>query len=304
MTAVTYLLRRVLVISLMAIPSVHAVDTCSAVFDREMSAIEILTPDLTTGQRSAAAYFLHFSSLKKLIKVYDQIRKGGVPGENIFDQFVNGLGVKVRHDPSKLALIPPTGSLVISSNHPYGGLDGIILMSLLLKVRPDVKILATSLLTRIPELAEGIIPVPFGNSREAREGRKNALDSALKHVKNGGALVVFPAGGVAQATHWGWGRAIDSEWRPGAARILTKTNATLVSAYFPGQNSRFFQVMGEIPGFRPSFLGREIVNKRGQDIEVRLAEPLSRDWRKDFANLDELTRAMRTATDQLESRSH
>jgi hypothetical protein len=49
--------------------------------------------------------------------------------------------------------IPLSGGLVVVANHPFGGIEGLYLYSLLSGLRPDVRILGNQLLGRVSELA-------------------------------------------------------------------------------------------------------------------------------------------------------
>lgn len=272
--------------------------SCRALFTNR-TALEVLAPGLSGMQTLGAKAVLRVSSLGKLLKAYDEIRAGRVLGENFFEKFVNALKVSVEFDAAKLAAIPKSGPLVITSNHPYGGLDGIILMSMILKVRPDVKFLGMEFLSRLPELSANIIPVSFENSSAGRAAREKSLRDATEHVKNGGAIVLFPAGGVSQAPLGNLRKPVDAPWKPGAARMLVDTGAASLSVRFPGANSLAFQLAGKVPGLRPSFLGGEIVNKAGQTIEVRLGDVIQKNWKEDFDNRPAITEFLRANTEAL-----
>lgn len=288
------------VLALFGGPStVHAVVRCEAIHDLR-SGLEIVTPGLSAYQRQGVAYGLNYTSFKHLLRAYDRIREGRIEGENIYEQFLTALTIRLKVQEPQLAAIPRTGPMVLTSNHPFGGLDGIILVALMKRLRPDVKFMAAEMLTVIPELRGAIIPVSFAKGPEGSAARQQAFESAMAHVAEGGALIIFPAGGVAQATGFlGLGKAIDTPWKAGAARILQATGATQVSAYFPGQNSLLFQTLGRIPGVRPLFLGREIVNKEDTDVTVRFAEPQRRDWLENGVTPEEITHALRERTDAL-----
>src|SRR5262249_18492961 len=150
--------------------------------------------------------------------------------------------------------IPISGPAIVTANHPFGILDAAILASLLTKIRPDVRFLANSILTVIPELRDLIIPVDLRGGSTAR-----ALPRAIKHLQNGGMLVVFPAGEVA---HFG-----ETEWNPTVARLVSITKASVVPIHVSGANSAMFHIAGLVhPVLRTALLGRELLNKRGRRI--------------------------------------
>ena len=108
--------------------------------------------------------------------------------------------------------LPSSGAIVVVANHPLGAIDGLLLISLLSRVRSDIKLLGNSVLRYVPALRPYLLQVDvFGGARSA--GRNGiALRQAMRWLDRGGCLVVFPAGEVAhQATSDG--RTLDSPWK-------------------------------------------------------------------------------------------
>lgn len=166
--------------------------------------------------------------------------------------------------------IPAKGACVVVANHPFGGIEGLILARELMQVRPDVKVMANSLLTKIPELAPLFIAVnPFGSDNARRENLK-PLKEALDWLKNDGMLLVFPAGEVSHlnlATR----EIADAEWNTTVARLVTKTRAHVLPVYVKGTNRFIFHIMGLVhPYLRTIMLPRELLNKKGCKINFNL----------------------------------
>lgn len=166
--------------------------------------------------------------------------------------------------------IPSRGACVVVANHPYGGIEGLILARELMKVRPDVKVMANGLLAKIPELEPLFIPVnPFGTETARKENLK-PLKEALNWLKNDGMLLVFPAGEVSHlklATR----EIADSEWNTTVARLITKTRAHVLPVYVKGSNSILFHLMGLVhPYLRTIMLPRELLNKRDHKINFNI----------------------------------
>jgi putative hemolysin len=112
------------------------------------------------------------------------------------DNLLTEMRIELRVNPTDLALIPAVGPVVVVANHPFGVLDGAILTVLLTRVRPDVKVIANSLLGDIPGMERHCIFVnPFHTGRSAAVNRC-ALREAASWLKQGGMLAVFPAGEV------------------------------------------------------------------------------------------------------------
>ena len=129
---------------------------------------------------------------------------GGVGGDqrtrrqtsegDFLDRALASLGVQLQLDPQRLAHVPESGPLLIVSNHPFGGVEGMALAQALRRRRPDLRILANHLLGRIPELDPLMIHIdPFGGAAATRRNRA-PLRQTLAWLKEGGALLVFLVG--------------------------------------------------------------------------------------------------------------
>lgn len=191
--------------------------------------------------------------------------------ENWLDVFNIGCGI----DDACFERIPKTGSLVVVANHPFGGIEGMVLASILLRVRPDVKLLVNYLLSTVPELRPYLFNVdPFG-TRQAIRKNANALKQSVDWVLDGGVLVVFPAGEVA-SYNFASKSVIDPKWQTSVAKIIRKTKAHVLPVHFDGQNGWLFQIMGMIhPRLRTAMLVRELLNKQDKNIRVRVGTPIA-----------------------------
>ena len=204
--------------------------------------------------------------------------------------------VGCRVAPGDLARVPQSGPTVVVANHPFGGIEGIVLARLLLEIRPDVKIMANHLLSRIPELRDVFIFVdPFEGKNSIRSNLK-PLKEAIRWVGQGGLLAIFPAGEVAHLDLKS--RAvIDPEWSRVVARIVSKTKASVVPAFFGGANGSLFQVMGLVhPRLRTALLPRELLNKADKELELRLGGPISPQHLAGFEDTKAMTAYLRWRT--------
>ena len=202
----------------------------------------------------------------------------------------------------ELVRIPASGPLVTVANHPFGGVEGIILAEVLLQVRSDVRILGNYLLTRIPALAPHIIPVDPFNPRKSARGNARALRAALDWVARGGALLTFPAGEVSHLCLRS-GRVKDACWSAHVAGIILKAKAKALPVYIHGRNSVFFNLMGTLhPRLRTMLLPREVINKKASLVELTMGGPIS--WRKlaDFESTGKATDFLRFSTYLLKHR--
>lgn len=162
--------------------------------------------------------------------------------------------------------IPKEGGAIIVANHPYGAVEGIVLLDALKSIRPDVKFMANYLLDVLPKAKEFCIYVdPFGRPDSAKRNF-NGLRESIKWVKNGGLLVVFPGGTV---SHYSFAKKeiVDPEWSSTVSRIVLKSESPVIPVFFEGVNPWYFQLAGLIhPILRTILLPRMLLNKEGKEV--------------------------------------
>lgn len=213
---------------------------------------------------------LHIGRLNELYGLCD----GSATVEEFLDRAIQVLGVRVHAPEGLRQCIPPTGPLVVIANHRFGGIDGVILLRELLRVRSDARVVGNYLLGRVRELSDYLLPVdPFGGP--GSESRNFASTrGAIRHLRSGGSIVVFPAGEVAHATLRN-PRVCDPAWDAGIAGIVRLTGATVLPVRFQGQNSWVFQAAGFVhPRLRTVLLPREMVELRGKTIRFVVGSPI------------------------------
>ena len=196
-----------------------------------------------------------------LLRKVRQFEKMGIPvGQPFWKQALDLLGINLLTKQSEIAKIPKEGSLVITANHPHGLVDGMVLAELIGKVRTDYKILTRSLLTGVKQIDQFMIPVPFDHEENALkkslEMRKNAMD----HLEQGGVIVIFPSGKVASSETM-FGNVVEGEWNPFTAKLIQKSGANVLPVFFPGANSRIYQIANQISAtLRQGLLIYEVVH--------------------------------------------
>jgi putative hemolysin len=193
---------------------------------------------------------------------------------SFFEAMLSILNVQTKVSPEDLDRIPRTGAAVVVANHPFGFIEGGMLGALLPSIRPDVKIMANSLLSVFPNVTDRFIYVnPFGGA-EAKKENLRGMRESIDHLRTGGLLVVFPAGEVAHI-NLRKGEVTDPEWSPAIARLIRMTRASVVPMYFSGANSPLFHLLGLLhPRLRTAMLPHEIFNKQHREIELRIGSPI------------------------------
>ena len=191
--------------------------------------------------------------------------------------FLNGVlddcNIEFQVPEEDLKRIPKDGAFITISNHPLGGVDGILLLKLLLEKRADYKIIANFLLHRIEPLKPYVMPVnPFENRKDAKSSVAG-IKSALSHLKQGKPLGIFPAGEV--STYKDGKLKVDKPWEQGAVRLIKKAEVPVIPIYFHAKNSRLFYILSKISDtLRTAKLHSEVISQEGKVIKVRIGKPI------------------------------
>lgn len=181
-----------------------------------------------------------------LLRLIRQFERTGVPwGQPFFTKAVKTMGIEVLTPDEQIARIPADGPLVVVANHPHGLVDGLVMGELIGRVRTDYKILTRSLLTGIPEIEEHMLPVPFPHEENAREQSLEMRAVCMSHLRQGGVVILFPAGKVATSRSY-FGPVIEPEWNPFTAKMVSRSGASVLPIFFPGQNTRLYHVADKV----------------------------------------------------------
>jgi putative hemolysin len=242
------------------------------------------------GGRIEKALFLH-----RLKTIYIHVAAYTDP-EEFSKRTLRLMNISCEINTDKLASVPKEGPLAIISNHPYGAIEGLILISVLLRIRPDTKIVANYLLGQIPQLREVMFCVdPFETESAIRQNIKPMKD-VVSWLKAGHAVALFPAGEVSSINLRNF-QVTDPEWHTTAARIIRKAKAAVLPVFFEGSNSALFQVAGLFhPRLRTVLLPYELLNKKHKTIKVRIGAPIPFQKIETFDQDKKLTAYLRTCT--------
>jgi len=246
-----------------------------------------------------ASSLLRFSHLNEVYHQAEKRIRANTGDESIFEATLETLGSRLEVSDQDLDRIPEKGALLVVANHPLGGLDGLALMSLILKRRPDCKLLANSILERFEAFRPFLFTVDILGEENASSKNASALKGAVRWMRDGGCLVAFPAG---QVSNWRLrARCVaDREWNPAVASLAKIANATVVPVFFEGRNSAWFQSAGYLhPRLRTLLLGRELWNLRGTAVSARVGEPMAPSKVSNFSTVKKLNDHLRLRVEAL-----
>ena len=195
----------------------------------------------------------------------------------------------------ELKRLPKSGAYITISNHPLGGIDGVLLLKLMLRQRADYKIIANFLLQRIAPLKEYIMAVnPFENHKDAQSSLMG-FKQALKHLQEGHPLGIFPAGEV--STYRDGKLLVDKPWEEAVVKLIRKAQVPVVPIYFHAKNSPLFYKLSKINDtFRTAKLPSELTTQGRRPIKVRIGHPISIAAQQECETLEEFGALLRRKT--------
>lgn len=231
--------------------------------------------------------------ISTLNKIYNRNKnKKELPFLNaILDEFQ----IKFEIHENDLKRLPKDGAYITISNHPLGGIDGILLLKLMLEKEPNFKIIANFLLHRIEPLKPYIMPVnPFENHKDSKSS-VIGLKETFRHLSDGKPLGMFPAGEV--STYKDGKLVVDKKWEEGAIKVIRKAQVPVVPIYFHAKNSRLFYFLSKISDtLRTAKLPSELLTQKNRVIKVRIGKPISIKEQNEYQTIEEYTEFLRKKT--------
>ncbi|MEM7798612.1 MAG: lysophospholipid acyltransferase family protein [Chloroflexota bacterium] len=240
---------------------------------------------------------------KKILRLYKSIPQemAGHPG--FFFEAIKVLKVDLDWDKEQLAKIPKDGPVIFIANHPFGVLDGIIMCNLAATNREKWGIMINEALCKVDHLKENLLPINFDETKEAVKLNIESKKKAMKMLKAGGSLIIFPAGGISTADRKGFGEVTDLEWKLFTAKLIQMTRATVVPVFFHGRNSRIFQIVSQFSlTLRLSMVIRELRRQIGKTQKVTIGDPIFYDQMEVIKGRQALLDYLREKTYALETR--
>lgn len=213
----------------------------------------------------------------RLIKRADGYEQEVANGRDFWSVMVDRYGLSLDVAGGALSNIPKDGPLILIANHPYGILDGMMMGYILQILRGDFRILAHHVFRKADELNRIILPISFAETKEAMKLNIETRKTALDYLSGGGAIGIFPGGTVSTAAK-PFSTPLDPGWRGFTARMVAKSDATVVPIFFDGTTSRLFQIASHLHcTLRMGLLIKEFKKRVDTPVRVVIGEPIGRD---------------------------
>lgn len=168
------------------------------------------------------------------------------------------------------------GAYITVSNHPFGSIDGIALIALVTKYRPEYKVMVNMILGKITAMGPNFITVDPSSSPDAdkRKVSVNGIREALRQLKDGEPLGFFPAGAMSKSNWKNF--LVDREWQPSVLQIIAKAKVPVIPIYFHGNNTWWFNFWGHACWpLRSLLLPRQLFNhKKNKEMHISVGEPI------------------------------
>ncbi|MDZ7848555.1 MAG: lysophospholipid acyltransferase family protein [Owenweeksia sp.] len=233
---------------------------------------------------------LRISDVNEVYEKFDELR-----GVDFIDAILKEFKVEFDYYEEELKRIPKEGPFITVSNHPLGGIDGIILIKLISQVRPDYKVMANFLLQKVEPLKEYFMPVnPFEN--KDLKSSFTGIKESMGHVRQGHGLGVFPAGEVS-TYQFEERKVVDKAWEEGVMKMIKKMEVPVVPIYFKARNSAFFYLLAMLhPTLRTAKLPSELRHQRNKSIRLRIGRQIPLKEQQGFPELNHYTAFLRQRT--------
>ena len=208
-------------------------------------------------------------------RIYHALKHEPFDVQRFFGRGLELAGISYPRDDEAEAAIPRDGPLVFIANHPFGVVDGMMLCDIAARTRGNFRILIHARLCQDDDLNPFFLPVDFSDTAAARRCNIATKREAISVLKDGGTVLIFPAGGISTTDKVGFGEFSDLPWSTFTAKLIHKSEAAVVPVFFHGRNSRWFHIASGISmTLRSALLLYEASNKLGQHFDLSIGAPV------------------------------
>ena len=228
-----------------------------------------------------------------LDRIYRQLNTQ--QGIEMIADALDHLGIELEYDEQALsAALPLEGPFITVSNHPFGFLDGIILLLIIGRQRPQFRAVANFLLSYFAPISDLFITVnPF---EKGGPRGMNGMRKSMQQLQQGYGLGVFPAGEVS-TWYKGQQGIADRQWSLSTMKMIQKAKVPVIPIYFHGHNSRSFHMLGKVhPALRTLRIPAEFLKKRNSVIQLGIGQRLEWPTLESYSSPAELRDVLRQKT--------
>lgn len=246
----------------------------------------------------ASKLLMAICGLNEANRIYDKVKQ--YEGPEFAEQLLNYLNISSKISPKQLENIPKEGGFTLVSNHPFGGIEGIVLYNVIQKIRPDFKLMANFILSKIPNLAPVFLPVNPFTDNPGLKSSAAGVRGAVVQLSEGKGLGIFPAGEVSR--YHGNNYPEDIAWSTSIAKMIQHSNLPVVPVFIEGRNSRWFYFVDKINNLLGTIrLPWELYNKKGKTISIQIGKPIPASEIAQYDNPKKLAAYLRSRSYALEA---
>jgi len=247
-----------------------------------------------------ARFVMRFAGLYKANDAYDSTKQ--MSGPDVENKMIEGLGIKKEvHNLDVIDRFEGKPFITVS-NHPFGHIDGIMLIGTLAEKRPDFKVMVNWVLGMIDTMEDHFIGVNPYQAGTIDRSSLGGVKECISHVKGGHPLGFFPAGAISKNKIT---KIEDRDWQPTVLKLIQKAKVPVVPVYISGKNSFFFNLLDLIDWrLRSVRLCHELTNKKGKTVHLVFGEPIMPEEQKSFKTTEELGEFLKAKTYALKQSLH
>lgn len=238
---------------------------------------------------------LHWLRVDEVNRVHG--RWSGTPGAEFVKHLVeDDFHFKMRVDNQDILDEFRTGPFITVSNHPFGAVDGITLIYLITRLRPDYKVMVNYFLSHLSAMRPNFISVDaWSVDQKKRSISINGIREVFRQLRDGHPIGFFPAGAMSKTNLKG--QLIDRPWQQSVLEIIKRAKVPVIPIFFHGSNSWFFNFLGHAcwPA-RSLRLPSEVFRKRDKEVHISIGQPIMPQEQATFPTPDALGEYLRERT--------
>lgn len=245
--------------------------------------------------KGIAEGLMHLLAIDKINRLYDSC--SSLSDTQFTSAILERLGVRYEVINSHILSQLPAGPFITVSNHPYGSIDGIMLVDMIGSIRPDYKVMVNRFLSRIVPLEQNFIYVkPTGENRTVPEKESiMGIKATVAHIRSGHPLGLFPSGAVSDFSLKD-GCIRDRQWQESAISLISRMNVPVIPIRFLDRNSSFYYGLGLIHWkIRLLRLPSEVFNKSGRRTRIKIGQVIQPEQLSGYRDLTALGEFLRNS---------